>query len=125
FRGLSMEGRMTVCNMSIEAGARAGLVAPDDATFAYLEGREFAPAGAAGERALDDWRSLVTDDGAAFDKEVALDAAALRPSVTWGTNPAQSVFIDESVPSPDSFAEPDARESAQRALGYMGLKAGT
>jgi 3-isopropylmalate/(R)-2-methylmalate dehydratase large subunit len=124
-RALSMEGRMTVCNMSIEAGARAGLVAPDDATFAYLEGREFAPSGAAWERALDDWRSLVTDDGAEFDKEVVLDAAALRPSVTWGTNPAQSVFIDEAVPSPDSFADADARDSAARALRYMGLKAGT
>jgi 3-isopropylmalate/(R)-2-methylmalate dehydratase large subunit len=124
-RALSMEGRMTVCNMSIEAGARAGLVAPDDATFAYLEGREFAPTGAAWERALDDWRALVTDDDASFDKEVVLDAAALRPSVTWGTNPAQSVFIDEDVPSPDTFADADARESAERALRYMGLKAGT
>ena len=124
-RALSMEGRMTLCNMSIEAGARAGLVAPDDVTFAYLEGREFAPTGAAWERALDDWRALVTDDGAAFDKEVVLDAAALRPSVTWGTNPAQSVFIDEDVPSPDSFADADARDSAERALRYMGLKAGT
>jgi 3-isopropylmalate/(R)-2-methylmalate dehydratase large subunit len=120
-----MEGRMTVCNMSIEAGARAGLVAPDDATFAYLEGREFAPTGAMWERALDDWRGLVTDDDASFDKEVVLDAAALRPSVTWGTNPAQSVFIDEPVPSPDSFADADARDSAERALRYMGLKAGT
>src|SRR3954449_10876814 len=124
-RALSMEGRMTVCNMSIEAGARAGLVGPDDTTFAYLEGREFAPSGAAWEQALDDWRSLVTDDDATFDKEVVLDAAALRPSVTWGTNPAQSVFIDEEVPSPDSFADADARDSAKRALAYMGLKAGT
>jgi 3-isopropylmalate/(R)-2-methylmalate dehydratase large subunit len=124
-RGLSMEGRMTLCNMSIEGGARAGLVAPDDTTFAYLEGREFAPSGAAWDRALDDWRALVTDDGAAFDKEVSLDAATLRPSVTWGTNPAQSVFIDEAVPSPDSFADADARDSAERALRYMGLKAGT
>src|SRR5439155_1550024 len=118
FRGLSMEGRMTVCNMSIEAGARAGLVAPDDATFAYLEGREFAPSGAAWERALDDWRSLATDAGATFDKEVALDAAALRPSVTWGTNPAQSVFIDDAVPSPESFADADARDSAERAVRF-------
>ena len=124
-RALSMEGRMTVCNMSIEAGARAGLIGPDDTTFAYLEGREFAPSGTAWEQAVDDWRSLVTDDGAAFDKEVVLDAAALKPSVTWGTNPAQSVFIDEAVPSPDSFADPDARDSAKRALAYMGLKAGT
>ncbi len=78
-----------------------------------------------GSRPLDDWRSLVTDDGAAFDKEVVLDAATLKPSVTWGTNPAQSVFIDDVVPSPDSFADPDARDSAKRALAYMGLKAGT
>ena len=116
---------MTICNMSIEAGARAGMVAPDDTTFAYLEGREFAPKGAEWERALDDWRSLVTDDGAAFDREVLLDAGAVRPTVTWGTNPAQSVDIDSAVPSPDSFDDPGARESAQRALAYMGLKAGT
>src|SRR5215472_6789654 len=88
-RGLSMEGRMTVCNMSIEAGARAGLVAPDDTTFAYLEGRPFAPKGARWERALDDWRSLPTDPGAAFDEAVTIDAATLRPSVSWGTNPGQ------------------------------------
>ena len=89
-RALSMEGRMTVCNMSIEAGARAGLVAPDDTTFAYLEGRPFAPKGAEWERALDDWRALVTDAGATFDKEVFIDAATLRPHVSWGTNPAQT-----------------------------------
>jgi 3-isopropylmalate/(R)-2-methylmalate dehydratase large subunit len=124
-RGLSMEGRMTVCNMSIEAGARAGMVAPDDTTFAYLEGRPFAPKGAAWERALDDWRSLATDPGATFDKEVVLDAAALRPSVSWGTNPGQTVTIDDAVPDPDSFAEPSQRESATHALRYMGLKAGT
>src|SRR3954468_558088 len=124
-RRLSMEGRMTVCNMSIEAGARAGLVAPDDTTFAYLEGRPHAPKGAAWERALDDWRGLVTDDGAAFDKEVTLDAAALRPHVSWGTNPGQVVPIDGVVPDPDSFLEPSAREAAHRALAYMGLTAGT
>jgi 3-isopropylmalate/(R)-2-methylmalate dehydratase large subunit len=123
-RALSMEGRMTVCNMSIEAGARAGMVAPDDTTFAYLEGRPYAPSGAGWERALDDWRSLVTDDGAAFDREVALDAAAIRPTVTWGTNPAQSVTIDGVVPSPDEF-DGDARDGARRALAYMGLTAGT
>ena len=110
------KGRMTVCNMSIEAGARAGLVAPDDTTFAYLEGREFAPKGAAWERALDDWRSLVTDAGATFDEEIVLDAAALRPTVTWGTNPAQSVTIDDVVPSPDSFEDRRlARRRAARA----------
>jgi 3-isopropylmalate/(R)-2-methylmalate dehydratase large subunit len=124
-RSLSMEGRMTVCNMSIEAGARAGMVAPDDTTFAYLEGRRFAPEGAEWERALDEWRTLVTDDGATFDKEIVVDASELRPSVTWGTNPGQTTTIDDAVPDPDSFAEPAAREAAQRALRYMGLQAGT
>jgi 3-isopropylmalate/(R)-2-methylmalate dehydratase large subunit len=124
-RALSMEGRMTVCNMSIEGGARAGMVAPDDATFAYLEGREHAPKGKAWEEALDNWRSLPTDPGASFDKEVSLDAATLAPHVTWGTNPAQVVSIDDSVPDPDSFAEPAEREAAARALVYMGLDAGT
>jgi 3-isopropylmalate/(R)-2-methylmalate dehydratase large subunit len=124
-RGLSMEGRMTVCNMSIEAGARAGLVAPDDTTFAYLEGRPFAPKGAAWERALDDWRALVTDADAVFDKEVSIDATTLKPHVSWGTNPAQTITIDDTIPDPDTFAEPSARESAKRALAYMGLKAGT
>ena len=124
-RALSIEGRLTVCNMSIEAGARAGLVAPDDTTFAYLEGRPFAPNGARWERALDDWRSLVTDEGAAFDKEVVIDATTLRPHVSWGTNPAQTISIDAAVPDPDSFADESARESARRALTYMGLKAGT
>jgi 3-isopropylmalate/(R)-2-methylmalate dehydratase large subunit len=120
-----MEGRMTVCNMSIEAGARAGLVAPDDVTFAYLEGRPFVPTGAEWEQALDDWRSLVTDDDATFGREVHLDAADLRPSVSWGTNPGQTVTIDDRVPDPDSFDEPHARESARLALRYMGLQAGT
>jgi 3-isopropylmalate/(R)-2-methylmalate dehydratase large subunit len=124
-RSLSMEGRMTVCNMSIEAGAKAGMIAPDDTTFAYLEGRPHAPNGKAWEQALDDWRSLVTDPGAAFDKEVELDAAKLVPHVTWGTNPAQVAPLDASVPDPDSFLEPAARESAARALQYMGLTAGT
>jgi 3-isopropylmalate/(R)-2-methylmalate dehydratase large subunit len=124
-RALSMEGRMTVCNMSIEAGARAGLIAPDDTAFAYLEGRPFAPKGAAWEQALDDWRALVTDADAPFDRAVTLDAAAIRPGVTWGTNPGQTITIDDAVPSPDAFDDPDAREAAKRALGYMGLKAGT
>ena len=124
-RSLSMEGRMTVCNMSIEAGARAGMIAPDDTTFAYLDGRRFAPAGAEWERALDDWRSLVTDEGAPFDKEVVIDGAGLRPHVSWGTNPAQVVPIDGAVPDPDQFDEPAAAESARRALQYMGLQAGT
>jgi 3-isopropylmalate/(R)-2-methylmalate dehydratase large subunit len=124
-RALSMEGRMTVCNMSIEAGARAGLVAPDDTTFAYLEGKPFAPKGAAWEQALDDWRALHTDDGASFDKEVVIDATTLRPHVSWGTNPGQTIPIDAVIPSPDEFADPAAREAATRALQYMGLKAGT
>jgi len=125
FRGLSMEGRMTVCNMSIEAGARAGMVAPDDTTFEYLAGRPHAPRGAAWEAALDEWRALATDAGAGFDTSVALDADALEPHVTWGTNPAQVVAISGSVPSPDSFEEPTARDAAARALSYMGLTAGT
>ena len=124
-RNLSIEGRLTVCNMSIEAGARAGLVAPDDTTFAYLEGRPFAPKGAEWERALDDWRSLVSDPDAAFDNEVFIDAATLRPHVSWGTNPAQTIPIDASVPDPDALTDESARESAKRALIYMGLKAGT
>jgi 3-isopropylmalate/(R)-2-methylmalate dehydratase large subunit len=124
-RALSMEGRMTVCNMSIEAGARAGLVAPDDTTFSYLEGRPHGPTGGAWERALDDWRTLATDAGAVFDKTVDLDGSALTPFVSWGTNPAQVVPIDATVPDPTGFDEPSAREAAERALTYMGLQAGT
>ena len=122
---LSMEGRMTVCNMSIEAGAKAGMIAPDDTTFAYLEGRNHAPKGADWERALEDWRSLVTDADAAFDKEVVLDATVLAPHVSWGTNPGQVMRIDGSIPDPDSFADPAERDAASRALAYMGLTAGT
>jgi 3-isopropylmalate/(R)-2-methylmalate dehydratase large subunit len=124
-RALSIEGRMTVCNMSIEAGARAGLIAPDDTTFAYLEGRPHAPAGAEWERALDAWRALRTDDDATFDKAVELDAATLRPHVSWGTNPSQTIPIDDRIPEPDAFTDPGARDAAQRALAYMGLQAGT
>ncbi|MGH8993481.1 MAG: 3-isopropylmalate dehydratase large subunit [Acidimicrobiia bacterium] len=124
-RSLSMEGRMTVCNMSIEAGARAGLVAPDDTTFAYLEGKPHAPRGAAWEAALENWRSLPTDAGAAFDKEVVIAASDLVPYVSWGTNPGQVVGIDDVVPDPDSLTEPDAREAAARALRYMALEPGT
>jgi 3-isopropylmalate/(R)-2-methylmalate dehydratase large subunit len=124
-RSLSMEGRMTVCNMSIEAGARAGLVAPDNTTFAYLEGRPFAPKGKDWEAALDAWRALVTDDDATFDAEVVLDAAALRPHVSWGTNPSQTITIDDAVPDPDALADESQRESARRALAYMGLTKGT
>jgi len=123
-RALSMEGRMTVSNMSIEAGAKAGLIAPDDVTFAYLEGRRHAPTGAAWERALDDWRSLPTDEGATFDKDVLLDAAAITPHVTWGTNPGQVVALDGVIPDPEAFAEASEREAAARALDYMDLKPG-
>ncbi|MDQ2651098.1 MAG: 3-isopropylmalate dehydratase large subunit [Actinomycetota bacterium] len=121
---LSMEGRMTICNMSIEAGAKAGLIAPDDVTFAYLEGRPHAPKGAAWERALEDWRSLPTDPGATFDKEVFLDATAITPHVSWGTNPAQVIPLVANIPSPDDFADASERDSAARALEYMGLTAG-
>jgi 3-isopropylmalate/(R)-2-methylmalate dehydratase large subunit len=124
-RALSMEGRMTVCNMSIEAGARAGLVAPDDTTFAYVKGRPNAPKGAAWEQALDHWRTLRSDDDATWDRVVRVDATALRPHVTWGTNPAQVATIDGDVPDPESFAEPNERDAAARALVYMGLAAGT
>jgi len=121
---LSMEGRMTVCNMSIEAGAKAGLIAPDDVTFAYLEGREHAPKGKAWEQALDAWRSLRTDAGAKWDKEVSIDAAGLTPFVSWGTNPAQVASIDSSIPSPDDFSDTTTRETVARALEYMGLTPG-
>jgi 3-isopropylmalate/(R)-2-methylmalate dehydratase large subunit len=124
-QALSMEGRMTVCNMSIEGGARAGMIAPDDTTFGYLEGRQHSPRGAAWERALEDWRSLATDEGAEFDHEIRVDASALAPAVTWGTNPAQSVSINDSVPDPASFASESERQSAERALTYMGLQPGT
>jgi 3-isopropylmalate/(R)-2-methylmalate dehydratase large subunit len=123
-RALSMEGRMTVCNMSIEAGARAGMIAPDDTTFAYVEKRRHAPTGTQWQQALDEWRTLPTDEDAAFDREVRIDASELRPYVTWGTNPSQTVTIDGHVPDPDSL-EPAQREAAGRALRYMDLRAGT
>jgi 3-isopropylmalate/(R)-2-methylmalate dehydratase large subunit len=123
--GLSMEGRMTICNMSIEAGAKAGLIAPDDVTYAYLEGRAHAPKGPAWEAALEDWRSLPTDADATFDKEVHLDAAGISPHVSWGTNPAQVVPLSGTIPSPDDFADLNERESAARALEYMDLTPGT
>ncbi len=122
---LSMEGRMTICNMSIEAGAKAGLIAPDDITFEYLKGRTHAPSGEAWEQALADWRSLPTDPGATFDKEVHIDAATITPHVSWGTNPAQVVPLTGTIPSPSDIADPHERDSAARALEYMGLTAGT
>ncbi|GIW18517.1 MAG: 3-isopropylmalate dehydratase large subunit [Tepidiforma sp.] len=124
-RKLSMEGRMTICNMSIEGGARAGLIAPDDTTFAYMEGRRFAPKGADWERALDYWRSLPTDEGAEFDTYVTLDGSEIVPTVTWGTTPAQSVPVTGRVPDPSEAPTPQARELAERALHYMGLEPGT
>ena len=125
FRALSMEGRMTVCNMSIEGGARAGLVAPDETTFKYMEGRPYAPKGKDWERALDAWRSLGTDPGAKFDANIVLDGAAIEPCVTWGTTPAQSVNVTGRIPDPASAATTQAAELAERSLTYMGLKAGT
>jgi 3-isopropylmalate/(R)-2-methylmalate dehydratase large subunit len=124
-RALSMEARMTLCNMSIEFGARAGMVAPDDTTFAYLEGRPQAPTGAAWERALEHWRSLPGDPGAAFDRVVRVDGGAVAPFVTWGTNPAQAVPVDGAVPAPDEFTDPLTREAAVQALRYMDLTPGT
>ncbi|MGH2994757.1 MAG: 3-isopropylmalate dehydratase large subunit [Gaiellaceae bacterium] len=123
-RGLSMEGRMTICNMSIEAGARAGMIGPDDTTFAYLEGRPAAPQGADWERALECWRSLPTDPDAAFDREVELDVRELAPQVSWGTNPGMVVPVDAAVPDPSDFADPDERAAAERALAYMALEPG-
>ncbi len=125
FRAMSMEGRMTVCNMSIEWGAKAGMVAPDDTTFGYLEGRPHAPTGKDWEAALDYWRGLTTDDDATFDREVRLDAGAMSPFVTWGTNPGQGVPLDGRVPHPSDYDDPGAQVSAERALTYMGLEAGT
>jgi len=124
-RALSMEGRMTICNMSIEAGAKAGMVAPDETTFAYLVGREHAPSGELWDQALADWRTLPTDPGSTFDREVSLDGSAIRPHVSWGTNPGQVVAIDGHVPNPDSYDDPGDREVAARALKYMGLEPGT
>ena len=124
-RALSMEGRMTVCNMSIEAGAKAGLIAPDEITFEYLKGRPNAPQGAAWDEAVAAWKQLRTDDGAVWDKEIVIDASTLVPQVTWGTNPGQVAGIDTPVPSPDDFADATTRETVARALEYMGLTPGT
>jgi 3-isopropylmalate/(R)-2-methylmalate dehydratase large subunit len=124
-RELTMDGRMTVCNMSIEAGARAGLIAPDETTFRYLRGRPHAPQGGAWDAALAWWRSLPTDPDAVFDREVTLDADALTPFVTWGTNPSQAAPLGSFVPDPAQMSDPDAGASVQRALAYMDLKPGT
>ncbi|MFP5415733.1 MAG: 3-isopropylmalate dehydratase large subunit [Actinomycetes bacterium] len=122
---LSMEGRMTICNMSIEWGAKAGMIAPDQKTFDYLEGRPHAPEGEAWDAALASWRTLHSDEDAVFDAEVDIDATALTPFVTWGTNPGQGVGLGDAVPSPADYADPAERSAAERALEYMGLTAGT
>jgi 3-isopropylmalate/(R)-2-methylmalate dehydratase large subunit len=124
-RGLSMEGRLTLCNMSIEAGARAGMVAPDDTTFAYLEGRPFAPKGDAWDAAWRFWRTLPSDDAARFDREVTLEAAAIAPMVTWGTSPEDAAPITGRVPDPAAIADAERRAAAAKALDYMGLAPGT
>ncbi|WP_030148663.1 3-isopropylmalate dehydratase large subunit [Mycetocola saprophilus] len=124
-RALSMEGRMTICNMSIEAGARAGMVAPDQTTFDYLEGRVHAPKGADWDEAVAYWKTLPSDEGAVYDAEVFLDADALEPFVTWGTNPGQGASLSDPVPNPADFADPNERAAAERALEYMDLTAGT
>ncbi|MFP5020201.1 3-isopropylmalate dehydratase large subunit [Pseudonocardia phyllosphaerae] len=122
---LSMEARMTICNMSIEAGARAGMIAPDRTTFDYLEGREHAPKGADWDAAVEDWRSLRTDEGAEYDRVVDIDADALTPFVTWGTNPGQGLPLGERVPDPEQIADEGERASVEKALHYMGLTGGT
>ena len=124
-RSLSMDGRMTICNMSIEAGARAGMVAPDQTTFDYLKGRPHAPQGEDWDAAVEYWKTLRTDDDAVFDAEVFLDANELEPFVTWGTNPGQGVSLNDTVPDPQSFSDPADVHAAERALEYMDLKAGT
>ncbi|MEY9873745.1 3-isopropylmalate/(R)-2-methylmalate dehydratase large subunit [Streptacidiphilus sp. MAP12-33] len=124
-RGLSMEARMTVCNMSIEAGARAGMIAPDETTFAYLQGRDHAPTGEDWDAAVAYWKTLATDEDAVFDAEVLIDAASLSPFVTWGTNPGQGAPLGANVPDPASFEDPQERIAAENALTYMGLTAGT
>src|ERR671931_433730 len=124
-RGLSMESRMTICNMSIEAGARAGMIGPDDTTFAYLEGRPAAPTGAGWERALDRWRELASDEDAEFDRDVSIDVRELAPQVTWGTNPGMVTSVEGAVPDPADYEDPDEREAVERALTYMALEPGT
>ena len=124
-RALSMEGRMTVCNMAIEAGARAGMVAVDDKTIEYVRGRPYAPGGALWDKAVAAWRELVSDEGARFDKVVEFNAAEIVPQVTWGTSPEMVVGIDRTVPDPDAFTDPVKQEGVRAALQYMGLKAGT
>lgn len=122
---LSMEERMTICNMSIEAGARAGMIAPDEKTFKYIEGKKYAPKGKDFDRSVETWKELITDDGAVFDKNILLDASEMAPQVSWGTNPGMVVDVTGAVPDPDSFPDSDSRKSARQALEYMGLAPGT
>jgi 3-isopropylmalate/(R)-2-methylmalate dehydratase large subunit len=124
-RALSMDGRMTVCNMSIEGGARAGMIAPDNTTFSYMEGRPYVPRGKAFQEAVETWQTLASDPGAKFDLTVELDASTLAPQVTWGTNPGMVTGVTGRVPDPNSFRDPDDQKAAARALDYMGLKPGT
>src|SRR5690606_23732923 len=124
-RALSMEGRMTICNMSIEAGARAGMVAPDETTYAYVKGRPHAPEGEDWDAAVAYWNTLATDEGAAFDAEVFIDANELEPFVTWGTNPGQGVSLPQTVADPSAFSDHNERAAAERALEYMDLEAST
>ena len=124
FEQMSVESRLTVCNMSIEAGARAGLIAPDETTFAYLKGRSMAPTGESWDKAVEYWKSLSTDDGALFDATVEIDARDVEPTVTWGTSPEDTVAIGGSVPDPASFADPSKQESARKSLDYMSLEPG-
>jgi len=124
-RALSMDGRMTVCNMSIEGGARAGMIAPDETTFAYMEGRPFVPRGKDFQEAVARWKTITTDPGAKFDETITLDAAQLAPQVTWGTNPGMVASVTDRVPDPASFHDLDQQKAATRALEYMGLKPGT
>ncbi|MGD9470892.1 MAG: 3-isopropylmalate dehydratase large subunit [Novosphingobium sp.] len=124
FEAMSIEGRLTVCNMAIEGGARAGLVAPDETTFAYIKGRTYAPTGDAWNQALAWWKTLQTDDGATFDKSVVIDAADVQPTVTWGTSPEDVAPIGGTVPAPESFADPSKQEAVRKSLDYMGLAPG-
>jgi 3-isopropylmalate/(R)-2-methylmalate dehydratase large subunit len=123
-RGLDVEGRLTICNLSIELGAKCGIVAPDEVTFGHLKDRAFAPKGEAWEEALADWRTLPSDADAVFDREVAIDVGKVAPQITWGTSPEHVVGVDGLIPDPDTISEPDRRNGLRAALDYMGLKPG-
>ncbi|MDO5581662.1 MAG: 3-isopropylmalate dehydratase large subunit [Planctomycetia bacterium] len=123
FRKLSMEGRMTVCNMAIEMGARAGMIAPDQTTFDYLRGRKNVPSGADFDRAVEEWKTLASDPGAVYDKEITFDISGIQPMVTWGTNPSQGTFITKKIPNPEKMSDPNEKKMAKAALAYMDLQA--